>query len=82
MTTRSLLTASLEGGFAITPDDANDLPAVTRQIRVTGDAGDVAVVWLSGVETIEPVEAGGVYDWRIKRVKDTGTDATGLRGYY
>lgn len=76
------LTSPLTAGFEITPADAADLAFSTRQIRVTGNAGNIAVVWVSGVESIEPVQAGDVLDWRIKRVKATGTTATGLRGYY
>lgn len=76
------LTTPLISGFSITPDDNADLPATTRQIRVTGAAGDIAVVWANGVESTEPVAAGDLFDWRIRRIKATGTTATGLRGYY
>lgn len=75
------LSAPLILGFAITPNDGADLAHVTRQIRVTGNAGDVVVVWPDGTETTEPVEAGDVWDWRVTRIKATGTTATGLRGY-
>lgn len=76
------LSSPLIGGFAITPSDGTDLPFTTRQIRVTGSGGTVAVTWPAGVETIEPVLAGETLDWRIVRIKATGTTATGLRGYY
>ncbi|MGL4813143.1 MAG: spike base protein, RCAP_Rcc01079 family [Beijerinckiaceae bacterium] len=76
------LTSPLIGGFLIVPDDGNDLPEVTRQVRVTGGAGNVAVIWASGLETIEPVNAGDVLDWRLRRIKATGTTATGVRGYF
>lgn len=76
------LISPLIGGFAITPSDGADLPTVTRQLRVTGAGGDIALVWVDGSETIEPVVAGETLDWRIQRVKATGTSATGLRGYY
>lgn len=78
----SALTSPLIGAFTITANDDTDLAQTTRQLRVTGNAGNVAVIWLSSVETIEPVGAGDVLDWRIRRVKATGTTATGLRGYY
>jgi hypothetical protein len=70
------------GGFAVTPADGSDLPQVTRQIRITGTAGNVAVVWYDGTETVEPVTANAVLDWRVTRIKSTGTTATGIRGYY
>lgn len=76
------LTSPLTGAFAVTPSDGAELPFVTRQIRVTGNAGSIVAVWLSGVETTEPVSAGDVLDWSLKGVKATGTTATGLRGYY
>lgn len=75
------LMGPITGGFPITPDDASDLPAVTRQLRITGAGGDLAVVWADGAETVEPVVAGETLDWRIRRVKATGTTAAGLRGY-
>jgi hypothetical protein len=71
----------LTRGFAITPSDTVPLPAVTRQLRVTGTAGTIAVVWASGEESVEPVNVGDFLDWRIHQVKATGTTATGLRGY-
>lgn len=76
------LTSPIIGGFAITPNDSTDLPYVTRQIRVTGNAGNIVVVWSSGETTTEPVQTGDILDWRIVRVLATGTAATGLRGYY
>ena len=76
------LTSPLSGGFPIAPSDAEDLAFVTRQIRITGGGGTLAVVWQSGAETIEPVLAGDVLDWRATRIKATGTTATGIRGYY
>ena len=33
------LTGPLVAGFAITPADTNDLPYITRQIRITGIGG-------------------------------------------
>jgi len=75
-------TRPLRSGFTITPSDTADLEQVTRQIRVTGAAGDIAVVWVDGATSTEPVSVGDVLDWRIKRVLSTGTTATGIRGYY
>lgn len=64
----------------ITPHDTNDLTVWTRQIKIT-TSGNLVVVWADGTETTEAVTAGEVYDWRIKRVKSTGTTAV-ARGYY
>lgn len=76
------LTSPLIGGFAITPSDSTDLAQMTRQIRVTGSSGAIAVIWADGTQTVEPVSAGESLDWRLVRVRATGTTATGLRGYY
>lgn len=75
------LTAPIVGAFAITPSNSEELAKVTRQVFV-GGAGNIAVVWSDGSETVEPVVAGERLDWRIKQVKAIGTTATGLRGYY
>ena len=54
---------------------------ITALVLFTG-AGDVAVVWLDGSETVEAVAANSRMDWQLKRIKATGTTATGMRGYY
>jgi len=76
------LTTPLIGGYAVAPSDTNDLPVVTRQIRITGASGAIAVVWAGGTESVEPVSTGDVLDWRLRRIKLAGTTATGVRGYY
>jgi hypothetical protein len=76
------LSSPLVGAFPIQPDDGADLPSVTRQLRVTGAGGEIAVLWAAGGQTVEPVSAGDILDWRLRRVLATGTTATGLRGYY
>jgi len=75
------LTTPLVKGFSITPSDATDLSEVTRQIRITGNGGTIAVVWPGGETTTEPVAAGDTFDWRVVRVLAAGTTATGIRGY-
>lgn len=68
--------------FAITLDNANDLPFVTRQIYV-GVAGDIRVTTLGGETVTYPgVAAGYWYGPRVTRVFLTGTTATGLIGEY
>lgn len=74
------LMGPLTRGFGITPSDTADLPFVTRQV-FAATAGNVAVVWLDGTETVEPIAAGERVDWRIRRIKASGTTAAGLRGY-
>jgi hypothetical protein len=74
------LSSPARGGFAITPDDDNDLTRTTRGLHCAGDAGDVAVVWLSGEETTIYIPQGGVFPGQFTRVKATGTTATELVG--
>ena len=74
-------TEPLVGSFTVAASDTVDLPRITRQIYAAG-AGNVSVIWADGSETVEPVAAGDRLDWRLKRIKATGTTATGLRGYY
>ncbi len=54
---------------------------MTRQLRITGQGDALAVIWLDGAQTLEPVAAGDILDWRIRRVLATGTTATGVQGY-
>lgn len=69
-------TGPLRNAVAITPDDDNDLPFVTRALWV-GGAGTLAVVMESGATaSFSGVQAGTQLDFRVKRVLATGTTAT------
>ncbi|WMT89096.1 hypothetical protein [Pelagibacterium sp. H642] len=66
--------------FAITPDDFNDLPQVTRAIYV-GSAGNLAVVSAWGREVRFANVAGGtVLPVCAARIMASGTDAGDLVG--
>lgn len=67
--------------FAITPDDDNDLEALTRAIYV-GGAGDIKVTTESGDEVTFSAHPEGYLLGRIARVHATGTTATNLVGVY
>ncbi|SFS85577.1 hypothetical protein SAMN04488040_2119 [Sulfitobacter marinus] len=74
------LTGPICGGFSITPDDAADVAQVTRAVMVAG-AGDLAVVLKGGdTVTLPSLMAGVVYPFRIERVLNTGTTASGVTG--
>lgn len=64
--------------FAITPNDSNDLPTGTRAIYV-GVAGDVSFLLLDGT-TVTLTLAAGWHPIAPKRVRLTGTTATGIVG--
>lgn len=67
--------------FFITPDDAAELPAVTKAIYV-GDAGDVALRSIRGAEDVvfRNLPSGYILDVRTRIVRQTGTTAASLVG--
>jgi hypothetical protein len=74
------LTAPASDGFAITPDDDEDLPEVVRAIYV-GVAGDVTAVLREGATlSFTNVPAGSLLPVRATRIKATGTSASDLVG--
>ena len=80
------LSASLTGpatnAFAIIPDDATDLPTVTRALYV-GVSGNVVVTMQSGqTVTLVNVMAGSLLPLRVARVAASDTTAQNLVGLY
>ena len=71
-----------ERGFAITPNDDENLEAVTRGVYV-GASGALKVTLDGGSTiTLPAVNAGAIYPLRVRKVFATGTTATGLHGLY
>lgn len=70
-------------GFAIVPDDANELAQVTTKLTV-GATGDVRVLFADDtVAVVLPnLQAGLEYSYRVKKVFATGTTAGNLVGHY
>ena len=66
---------SYDGGALVVQDRIEE-----RAIRL--GPGDLVLYPSTTLHRVEPVTAGDVWDWRIRRVRSTGTTATGLRGYY
>ena len=78
---RSPIAAPAEGGFAITPHDNEDLPAVTRAIYVgTSSSKDLKVIMADGTTLVFHNIAAGIHPLQIKRVLASGTSATDLVG--
>lgn len=74
------LTSPPDRLFAITPNDGADLAVSTRALMVT-TAGNVSVVTTSGDTGVLPALQPGVqYTIRARRVRATGTTATGIVG--
>lgn len=68
---------------AVTPHDDNDLASNAKALYV-GGAGAVAVIAAGDTEavTFAGVPAGTILPVQVKRVLDTGTDATGIVALY
>ena len=76
------LTAPASNAFAITPNNATDLPAITRALYV-GLSGDIALIMQGGeAVTLTNVMAGTMLPLRAVRVAATGTTAQNLVGLY
>ena len=79
--TRSL-TSPPERALAVLPDDAADLPQVTRALYV-GGAGNLTVTMRGGdVVTFEGVSGGTLLPVRVRRVYASGTTASGILGLW
>lgn len=63
--------------YAITPDDATDLPVASRALNVA-EAGFVQVTTVSGTVARIYVAAGIPFPIRVTRVWATGTTALGI----
>ena len=75
------LDSPASSGFAISPDDSNDLVAVTRALYI-GTGGTLAVTLKSGnTVTFQNLPNGALLPIRALRVL-TGTTAAGLIGLY
>ncbi len=70
-----------ESSFDITPDDAVDLPTVTRSVYV-GTGGNLTCTLVNDDTpvTFFNVVSGSILPFRLKAVKATGTTATDIRG--
>ncbi len=65
--------------FSITPDDGSDLDQVTSALNVA-TPGTVRVTTVDGSDADLTVFPGASFPIRARRVWQTGTSATGIRG--
>ncbi len=73
-------TGAATHGFAITPDDTQNLSEIVRAIYI-GGAGTITLVSFEGdALTFTNVLAGTILPIRAIAVKSTGTDASDLVG--
>jgi hypothetical protein len=78
------MTAPAQRVAVVTPDDANDLPAVTRFVSLAV-AGAVKVTTRGGDTVVIPsgaLMAGVQHRLEVTRVWATGTTATGIVAYW
>ena len=73
------LSSPLAHGFAITPDDENELGVATRAVHL-GGGGDLKVTFVSGDEVLLQGLGPGWHPLRIAKVWQTGTTATAIFG--
>lgn len=66
-----------QGSIAVTPSDSADLAQLAFSLYVTV-AGDVCFTGADGVDATWTVPANFVIPVVVKRVKSTGTTATGI----
>jgi hypothetical protein len=72
----------VDSAFSVTPSDTDNLPLATRGISVNG-AGTVTVDLVGDGSSIAVyIGAGIILPIRAKKVYATGTDATGIVGWY
>lgn len=77
-----LLDSPMEEAFDITPSDTTALSQVTRGLSVNG-AGNVSVE-MGAANTVVTLAltVGVIHRIRVKKVRATGTTATGIVGFY
>lgn len=68
------------GAFVITPNDSTDLAHHIRAITLSVDGTLSYVAWDGTTRTTDTLPAG-TYPVAAKRVRATGTTATGLTGW-
>jgi hypothetical protein len=73
---------SADKGWTITPDNDNDISAVTRCLYIGGE-GTVVVILEDDTEaiTVEGLAVGIFHPMRVRRVLATGTTATNIIGF-
>lgn len=69
------------GPVAITPNDDADLPTPIRAITIGGDAGTISIIGINGGTYTSDTLPNGTYPVFARRVRSTGTTATGLTGW-
>ena len=72
------LVSPAEDGATVVPSDGADLPQVTRALYV-GQGGTLAVQLASGAQVaLSGVPGGALLPLRARRVRATGTTASGI----
>lgn len=73
------VTAPARRAEAVTPSDSNDLPFTTRALYIGSDGNIVLDAYQGDTSvTFAAVKAGTILPVMVKRVRSTGTTATGI----
>ena len=67
--------------FAVSPSDTVDFAVQTLGIMCTV-AGNVVVVWEDNTTQTLPISANIIYPFKLRRINNSSTTATGLFGFY
>jgi hypothetical protein len=73
-----MLFAQAKAFAAVTPDDDTDLPIRATGLYVGGEGNVSVVSWDNEVVTFTGLAAGAVLPIPVRRVRSTGTTATGI----
>lgn len=68
------------GSIAVTPSDTADLASRIRQVTISGE-GTIAWVDWDGVQHVTATLPAGTYPMFARRIRATGTTATGITGW-
>lgn len=67
---------------AVTPNDSTDLAAGPCKALLIGGAGTISVIAVDDSSEVSLTVAAGILPVRAKRVRSTGTTATGIVALY
>jgi hypothetical protein len=73
--------APARGSFVITPSDGTDLALPIRQITIGTTGGTLSWIGADGATQTTDALPVGTYPLAARRIRATGTTATGLTGW-
>lgn len=68
------------GAFAVTPSNSADLTSTIRAVTIATE-GTISFIGISGATWTTGTLPAGTYALRARRIRATGTTATGITGW-